>query len=218
MTFAVSDALVRKYFPKLVDVDVWVSALNEAMLRFEITTRDRAAAFLAQIAHECGVSAITTRVRLVENLNYSASGLIATWPGRFPTLAVANQYARQPERIANKVYANRLGNGDEASGDGWRFRGRGLMQVTGRANYRAAGAALGLDLETNPAALEQPLPAALAAAHFWQVSGLNELADDRLDDDDVADFTRISKVINGGYNGLADRQARWGRTIAALEA
>lgn len=218
MTVVLSEPLLRSYFPRLVDADVWLDALNEAMGRFDIDTRDRVAAFLAQVAHECGVSALTTGVRLAENLNYSAKALMATWPTRFPTMAIATKYARQPERIANLVYANRLGNGDEASGDGWRFRGRGLLQITGRSNYRAAGAALGLDLEAHPQLLEQPLPAALAAAHFWKAAGLNELADDRENDDDVADFRRITKVINGGYHGLEDRQARWGRTQAALEA
>lgn len=103
-----------------------------------------------------------------------------------------------------------------ASGDGWRFRGRGLLQVTGRANYRAAGRAVGVDLEQNPELLEEPLLAALAAAHFWKANGLNEIADHRADDDDAADFRRISKAINGGYHGLADRQARWARTASAL--
>lgn len=208
--------LLQEYFPRLLDVDRWVAVLNTAMARFDIATSDRAAAFLAQVAHECGVSARTERVRLVENLNYSAKGLMATWPSRFPTMEPATLYARRPEAIANRVYANRLGNGPEASGDGWRFRGRGLLQITGRANYRTAGHALAMDLEQHPELLEEPLNAALAAAYFWKANGLNELADDCADDDDAADFRRISRAINGGDHGLEDRQARWTRTAAAL--
>lgn len=216
MNAIVAEGQVLAHFPRLLDITLWVTVLNEAMTRFGITTPARAAAFLAQIAHECGVRAATDRVRLVENLNYSAKGLMATWPKRFPSMVLAAGYARQPVRIANHVYANRLGNSDEASGDGWRFRGHGLIMITGRANHRAAGIALDLPLETHPELLEQPWPASLAAAQFWQSHGLNELADDRTDDDDEADFRRISKVINGQFIGLEDRRARWARAQAAL--
>lgn len=210
---ALTAAQLRACLPRVPDADVWTMALNAAMARYAITTPARVAAFLAQVAHESAECR-----RLVENLNYSAPRLTAVWPKRFPTLAAAKAYAHAPEKLANVVYANRLGNGDVASGDGWRFRGRGLMQITGRTNYREAGAALGIDLEARPEALEQPGPAALAAAHFWAARGCNALADNRTDDDDDADFVRISVLINGGRHGLAERRKYWTRAIQVLDA
>jgi putative chitinase len=189
----------------------WIGVLNEALARFEINTTGRIAAFLAQIAHESA-----ELNRLLENLNYSARGLMATWPRRFPLLELAQQFERKPERIANHVYANRLGNGDFASGDGWRYRGRGVIQLTGRGNYRAVGDAIGLPFETNPDLLLEPGPAALAAGYFWKSRGLNELADNRSDDDDDEDFVSITVRINGGRAGLADRRRYWERAQAVL--
>lgn len=205
----VSDQVLRAVMPR-VDAAHWVGPLNQAMARFSIVTPDRAAAFLAQIAHESGECR-----RLVENLHYSSAGLTRTWPHRFPP-EIAAQYAKQPERIANRAYANRLGNGNESSGDGWRFRGRGVLQTTGRSNYRATGAALQMNLEAQPEQLEQPLPAALSAAQFWDSRGCNALADSDPGDDDDADFVRITVLINGGKNGLAERRAYWARARAAL--
>jgi putative chitinase len=199
--------------PRVPNVAVWTAALNEAMTRFHITSRERIAAFLAQVAHESNECR-----SLVENLSYSAPRLTAVWPRRFPTIESAKPFAHNPERLANYVYANRLGNGDVASGDGWRFRGRGILQITGRTNYREAGAALGLDLEQFPEQLEQPLPAALAAAHFWSSRGCNALADARPGDDDDADFLRITQLINGGRHGLAERRAYWARGRQAIAA
>lgn len=193
-----------------VDAAQWADPLNLAMARFAIVTPERVAAFLAQIAHESGECR-----RLVENLNYSAAGLTKTWPHRFPP-AMAAQYAKQPERIANRAYANRLGNGDEASGDGWTFRGRGVLQTTGRSNYRATGVALQMNLEAHPEQLERPLPAALSAAQFWASRGCNALADSVLGDDDDEDFVRITKIINGGTNGLKERRMYWARARAVL--
>src|ERR1041385_1279298 len=136
-----SPAALSRIMPRAPEVAAWSRVLDRAMEEFSIDTPLRKAAFLAQVAYES-----SELRRLVENLNYSAAGLRSTWPKRFPSDALARAYARQPERIANYVYANRLGNGDVASGDGWRFRGRGLLQVTGRSNYTAVGAALGLPL------------------------------------------------------------------------
>src|SRR5438874_10983319 len=185
------------FLPTLARADEWAAALNAAMERFEINTPPRAAAFLAQIAHESG-----ELQRLVENLNYTAARLCAVWPNRFATIEAARPYEKNPERLANYVYAKRLGNGDGASGDGWRFRGRGLIQLTGRGNYRSCGLAVMLPLEAEPQRLETPEAAALAAAQFWQSRGLNHLADDQNDDNDDEDFVAIPKIIHGGTAGL----------------
>lgn len=182
---------------------VFVPALNDAMARFKIDGPLRVAAFLAQIGHESG------QLRtLVENLNYSAEGLIRTWPKRF-NLVTASSVARKPEQIANIVYASRLGNGPAVTGDGWRYRGRGLIQITGWVNYQACGSALGLDLLTKPELLEQPVYAALSAAWFWSNDGLNELAD-------AGQFEAITRRINGGLNGQPERLKLWAKASAAL--
>jgi putative chitinase len=175
---------------------VFVPALNDAMVRFKIEGLLRVAAFLAQVGHESGE--LRT---VVENFNYSADGLIRTWPKRF-NLATAAAVARKPEQIANIVYASRMGNGPAVTGDGWRYRGRGLIQVTGWVNYQACGSALSLDLLTKPELLEQPVYAALSAAWFWSNNGLNELAD-------AGQFETITRRINGGLNGQADRLKLW---------
>ncbi len=167
-------------------VGIFVPALNRAMPRFKIDNRLRIAAFIAQAGHESGQLR-----RLIENLNYSAAGLVATWPTRFDSKTAA-QYARQPERIAAVVYGSRMGN--TQPGDGWRFRGRSLLQITGRSNYRTAGAALNLPLEQEPQLLEQPEQAALCSAWWWHQHGLNELAD-------VGRFQDIGSLINTGKIG-----------------
>lgn len=189
-------------------VAAFLPALNTAMANWEIDHPKRIAAFLAQVGHESG------QLRnLVENLNYSAEALVRTWPNRF-TPKNAGTYARQPEKIANKVYGGRMGNGTEVSGDGWRFRGRGLLQVTGRSNYRAAGAGLGLPLEDQPELLEQAEYAANSAAWWWSKHGLNELADaGRIQD--------IGSVINTGQpgrvpHGAAERKALYDLAMRVL--
>ncbi|MEJ5862097.1 glycoside hydrolase family 19 protein [Pseudomonas farsensis] len=187
---------------------IFLPALNRAALRWKIDSRVRMAAFLAQIGHESG------QLRnLVENLNYSAEALVRTWPTRL-TSQSAGAYARQPEKIANRVYGGRMGNGPESSGDGWRFRGRGLIQLTGRDNYRAAGLALGLPLVEQPELLEQAEYAAQSAAWWWAQHGLNELADaGRIQD--------IGSVINTGQpgrvpNGAAERKALYDLALRVL--
>ncbi|HGP1149934.1 glycoside hydrolase family 19 protein [Pseudomonas aeruginosa] len=190
-------------------VGIFLPALNRAMLQFDILGAARQSAFLAQVGHE---SAQLTR--LVENLNYSAQGLANTWPSRYRGAdgkpnALALNLARHPQAIANNTYASRNGNGDEASGDGWRYRGRGLLQITGRANYRAAAGGLDQPLEVEPELLEQPEWAALSAAWWWSTHGLNELAD-------RGEFAAITRRINGGLNGHAERQALWERAKRVL--
>ena len=206
----ITEVIISKVMPKCPDVAAWIAPLNSAMSRFDITDGRRAAAFLAQVAHES--SELT---QLIENLSYSAARLIQVWPRRFPTLKKARTYERNPEKLANYVYASRLGNGDEASGDGWRYRGRGLIQTTGRSNYRATGAALILQLESEPTLLEEPDNASLSAAWFWKSHGLNELADAGGAGDEE-DFETISIRINGGRSGLTCRQAYWRKARDAL--
>jgi putative chitinase len=180
---------------------VFVSVLNTAMNRYGIVGTPRAAAFIAQVGHESD-----QLTRLVESLNYSADGLMKTWPSRFDSVR-ATAAARNPEQIANIVYAGRMGNA--APGDGWKYRGRGLIQVTGKTNYAACGEALGLDLISQPELLEQPQYAAMSAAWFWSANGLNTLAD-------AGDLTKITRRINGGTNGMADRQALYDKALKVL--
>ena len=173
---------------------IFAPLLTAAMAEFGINTPARQASFLSQIAQESG-----QLTRLVENLNYGAPGLLGTFPTHF-NAAQAALYARQPERIANRAYADRLGNGNEASGDGWRYRGRGLIQITGRTNYAGIGAKLGCDLVTRPELLEAPALACRSAALFWRTNGLNTLAD-------AGDQRAVTRRVNGGVNGLAERLA-----------
>lgn len=185
----------------------YLDALNSFMPMYGINTPQREAAFLAQIAHE---SADFTRV--TENLNYSRAGLAATWPKRFRAAggqpnALADRLHRNPEAIANNVYANRMGNGDEASGDGWRYRGRGLKQLTGHDNYRACGLAIGADLVRHPELLEQPQYAVESACWFWKANNLGRLAD-------AGDFVELTRRINGGVIGLREREDYYARALA----
>ena len=184
----------------------WVDPLNETFARFYISTPSRQAAFIGQCGHECGNFRI-----LEENLNYKAATLMKLWSKRFPTLEIANQYAGNPKKIANMVYANRMGNRDESSGDGYRFRGRGCIQTTGHANYYHAGQALGVDFVMEPDLVASPKYAALAAGFFWSTHGLNELADKQ-------DHKSITKRINGGFIGLDDRIQHTQMALAVLTA
>ena len=173
----------------------WVEPLEEVFHRYEINTPERQAAFIGQCAHE------STNFRtLEENLNYSAEALMKTWPSRFPTMEVAQQYARNPEKIANKVYGGRMGNGLEETGDGWLYHGRGLIQLTGKDNYTLAGDALNMDFIHTPDYVLVPKYAALTAGWYWNKRQLNKEAD-------AKDYTGMTKKINGGTIGLNDRIA-----------
>jgi len=171
----------------------WVDALNETFTRFGISTPRQQAAFIGQCGHECGHFRL-----LEENLNYRAATLMKLWPKRFPTQEIANEYEKQPKKIANKVYASRMGNRDEASGDGYRFRGRGCIQLTGSDGYYHAGKALGVDFWANPELVATPMYAALTAGWFWSTRKCNELAE-------AGDWIGLTKKINGGTIGLNDR-------------
>jgi putative chitinase len=173
----------------------WVEPLEEVFHRYEINTPARQAAFIGQCAHES-----MNFTKLEENLNYSAEGLMKTWPSRFPTLEAAQPYHRNPEKIANKVYAGRMGNGPEESGEGWLYHGRGLIQLTGKDNYTLAGDALNMDFIHSPDYVLVPRYAALTAGWYWNKRQLNKEAD-------AKDYTGMTKKINGGTIGLDDRIA-----------
>ncbi|QGZ42176.1 putative chitinase [Pseudoduganella flava] len=190
---------------------LWTAPLNQGMAAGAIDTPVRQAAFLAQVLVE------SAQLRqLVESLEYSAPRLRQVWPRQFPTDADAQACSHAPEKLANKVYANRLGNGDEASGDGWRYRGRGLIQLTGRANYAALAAAMHIDAVGNPDMLAEPTGAVLSAVWFWQTKGLNAIADRTAGSDGDEHFTELTRRINGGINGLPERRAYWERTRQVL--
>ena len=173
----------------------WLEPLKETFEKYGINTSKRQAAFIGQCMHEsAGFKTLN------ENLNYSAKALMATWPSRFPTEEIANQYARNPEKIANKVYGGRMGNADESSGEGWKYRGRGIKQLTGKENYQRCSEALGVDLVENPDLLLEPKYAALSAGWFWNKHNLNDLAD-------KGDIETMTKRINGGLLGLDARRA-----------
>lgn len=212
--------------PLLVAVGVkdpakWLDAIVETCVEFEINTPERIAGFLAQTSHESGGYTM-----LSENLNYKAATLAACWPNRFAVLgadkkpkkdekgkliptAVANSIAGKPELIANMVYSSRMGNGPAESGEGWKFRGRGLKQLTGKDNYARCGTALGIDLVSSPDLLLEPLYAARSAGWFWRANNLSSYAD-------KGDLEGMTKKINGGLIGYPQRKALYDKCLAAI--
>ena len=180
----------------------WLEPLNETFAKYEINTPKRQASFIGQCAHESGNFKI-----LQENLNYSAEGLMKTWPSRFPTKEIADQYARQPAKIAGKVYNGRLGNTSEE--EAAKYLGRGLIQLTGKENYEHCGSSIGVDLIGNPDRLLDPEYATLSAGWFWNKKGLNSLADS-------GDIETMTKRINGGLIGLDDRKAKIAKALSVL--
>lgn len=181
----------------------WVDPLNETFSRYGLNSPVRQAAFIGQCGHECGNFRI-----LEENLNYRAATLVKLWPKRFSNDNVA-QYAGNAKKIANKVYADRMGNRDEASGDGYRFRGRGCIQLTGSSNYFHAGKALGVDFIMDPDLVATPKYAALTAGWFWSTHDCNRLSD-------AQDWTALTKKINGGTIGLQERIAHINQALAVI--
>ncbi|HMA77977.1 MAG TPA: glycoside hydrolase family 19 protein [Candidatus Paceibacterota bacterium] len=186
------------------NIDKYLPWLNMTMLKYDITTPVRQAMFLSQLAHESG-----NFRHVSENLNYSVGALRKVFGKYFPTDDLAAQYARQPEKIANRVYANRMGNGDEASGDGWKYRGRGLIQLTGKNNYTAFSLAADNNALLEPELVSEPELAVQSAGWFWDTNGLNRLAD-------TGSVKRVTRRINGGYNGLEDREAKFGKLMILL--
>jgi len=187
----------NQLFPRAQDPQGWVDSMNNVFPNYELDSPKRIAAFLAQCGHESGGWTV-----FEENLNYSAKGLMGIFKKYFPDEATATAYQRQPEKIANKVYANRMGNGPESSGDGWKYRGRGPIQLTGKDNYRAFAKEMFDDWENlfnNPDWVNADRDFALMSAiWFWNKNKLNREAD-------AGDIKTMTRKINGGYIGLEDR-------------
>jgi putative chitinase len=186
-------------------VDHWHHALSEALPDYDINTPPRIAAFVAQCAHESG-----NFTAIKENLNYRAETLSKVWPRLFPA-DVAAQYAHNQEAIANRAYANRMGNGDESSGDGFRFCGRGLIQLTGKSNYQAFADSVQMDINDVPEYLATFEGAVQSACWFWENNNLNQWADQ-------GDIVKITKIINGGTLGIEDRTARYQHALRVMGA
>jgi len=183
----------------------WFEALTQVLPDYDITTAPRVAAFLAQTAHESGGYRA-----IKENLNYKAASLCKVWPRYFPNMDVANAYANKPEMIANRAYANRMGNGPEESGDGWKFCGRGLIQLTGKDNYSRYAQSLEISLDEASEHLTTFEGCVQSAAWFWEANNLNQYADN-------GDILTMTKRINGGTLGLEDRQKHYAHAIQVLQ-
>jgi putative chitinase len=197
---------LKQLLPKNQYVDHWHHALSQLLPDYEINTPERIAAFIAQCSHESGGF-----VALKENLNYRAVTLRKIFPKYFPTDDLANAFAGKPEMIANRVYASRMGNGDEASGDGFRYCGRGLIQLTGKSNYQSFADSLEMNVEDVPDYLSTFEGAAQSACWFWESNNLNRFADS-------GDIKGLTKAINGGYIGLEDRIQHYDHAMQILQA
>jgi putative chitinase len=183
--------------------DKWLDPLNATFDKYDISTPKRQAGFIGQCQHE------SNNFRtLEENLHYSADALMRVWPSRFSDREMAESYANNPEKIANKVYSGRMGNTED--GDGWKYHGRGIIQLTGKDNYLFCGQALKLDLMDNPDLLLEPMNAMLSAGWFWNKRGLNAAAD-------VSSWEEVTRKINGGVLGLDDRIAKITKALQILE-
>ena len=197
---------LAKCLPRNKDINNLFDAFNTVLPKYEITTVERVAAFLAQCGHESADFTV-----LKENLNYSAEGLHKVFPKRFPTLESAQPYNRNPEKIANKIYSDRMGNGPEASGEGYKFRGRGAIQLTGKENYSRFAASLGTDVTAAVTYCETLEGAIESACWFWNTNKLNALAD-------AADIVTLTKRINGGTLGLDERKHHFENNLVVLSA
>jgi putative chitinase len=191
--FILSKEQLAQLIPGNPYVDYWHSAMERCLPDYDINTPQRVAAFMAQCGHESGNFKF-----LKENLKYRAASLTKVWPKYFPNMDIANQYAGNEEKIANRAYAGRMGNGPEESGDGWRFCGRGLIQLTGRNNYQNFADSIETDINDIPAYLATFEGAVQSACWFWETNKLNQWAD-------KGDMLTLTKRINGGTLGLDDR-------------
>lgn len=205
-TIMITLSILRQLFPGTPSATLaaLVDPINQTFAKCEIDTKNKQAAFLAQVGHESAGFTATS-----ENLNYSADRLRVIFPKYFPTVALAETYARQPAKIANRVYANRMSNGPETSGDGFRFRGGGALQLTGKTNYTAFAKYVGMTVEEASAYIRTPMGSIMSAGWYWTANNLNEIAE-------KADMTTLTKRINGGLIGLEDRVAHFKKALALL--
>lgn len=193
----------KKVFPTCKDPEVFCNLLDNLLPAAGIDSKERVSMFIAQCGHESGGF-----TRFTEGLNYSAKGLRGTFPKYFADDVTASAYERKPEKIANKAYANRMGNGPESSGDGWKYRGIGLIQLTGKDNYTLFSKDSGIDLVTDPEKYRTDLSVIIKTAiWFWNKNKLNSYCDNN-------DFIGLTKKINGGLNGLEDRQDKLKKLMA----
>jgi putative chitinase len=206
MSFILSQEQLAQLIPGNPYTDHWYEALALCLPDYDINTPQRVAAFIAQCAHESGGFKF-----LKENLNYKAASLTKVWPRYFPNMEIAQQYANKQEMIANRAYGGRMGNGPEASGDGWKFCGRGLIQLTGRSNYQAFADSIETDVEEIPAYLGTFEGAVQSACWFWESNKLNQWAD-------AGDILTLTKRINGGTLGLEDRKKHYEHALHVLGA
>jgi putative chitinase len=197
---------LKQLLPNNPYVENWHHALVQLLPDYDINTPRRIAAFIAQCSHESGGFRVLT-----ENLNYKAAGLRRIFSKYFPTDELAKQYEKQPSKIANRVYANRMANGDESSGDGFRYCGRGLIQLTGKSNYQAFADSLEMKVEDVPEYLQTFEGAAQSACWFWETNNLNKFAD-------AGDILNMTKRINGGTIGLEDRKKHYDHALHVLGA
>ena len=181
----------------------WLEPLNEVFAKYDISTPARQAFFVGQCAHESGNFKV-----LEENLNYRPETLMKVWPSRFPDMATAIKYAHNPQMLANKVYAGRMGNTEE--GDGFKYRGRGVIQLTGKEAYLFCGTSLGIDTIAHPDIILEPKWAALSAGWFWNRKNLNSIAD-------AGDIKEITRRVNGGMTGYAERVEKTALAQKALD-
>jgi len=188
------------------NLDSWYEALSSILPTYEIDSPQRVSAFIAQCTHESGGFK-----RLKENLNYKAESLARVFPKYFPSLDIAKQYAHDQEKIANRVYGGRMGNGDESSGDGFRYCGRGLIQLTGRNNYTKFAESIGMAVEEVPSLLETFEGAVKSACWFWKTNNLNQYAD-------AGDILTMTKRINGGTIGLEDRVKHYNHALEVFSS
>jgi putative chitinase len=197
---------LKELLPKNPYIDQWHKALSQLLPDYEINTPERIAAFIAQCAHESGGFLFLT-----ENLNYKAESLLKVFPKYFKDMPTAKAYEKKPEKIANRIYADRMGNGNEASGDGFKYRGRGLIQLTGKTNYTWFAASLEITPEEAAEYTQTFEGAAQSACWFWETNKINAFADKN-------DIVGMTKRINGGTIGLEDRKKHYEHALHVLGA
>lgn len=205
----ISDILTPEKLKRILisnsNINDWYDSLIKILPDYEIDTEKRVSAFLAQTAHESA-----NYTRLIENLNYSAKRLMEVWSKRFPTMSIAKQYERNPQKLGNFTYANRMGNGPVESGDGYEYRGRGLIQITGKSNYESFGESIGISSKDAAEYMETFDGAVHSACWFWEVNKLNSYSD-------KGDIRNQTIKINGGTNGLSDRVNRYLKYLKILQ-